>query len=83
MLKHHSCLKLLFIQLTCQAHLKRVHEKKKTGLVYWKPTCNSDGTYSTTEKNVSFKEIFNYTTAYPLLFTIQHFKVIKNRTRIC
>jgi len=37
-------------KLTCQAHIKKVYEKKKTGLVYWKPICNSDGTYSTTEK---------------------------------
>ena len=57
MFKYHSCLEILFIQLTCQAHIKKVYEKKKTGLVYWKPICNSDGTYSTTEKIVSFNRI--------------------------
>ena len=74
MFKYHSCLEILFIQLTCQAHIKKVYEKKKTGLVYWKPICNSDGTYSTTDKNVSF----NCITAFKMLFATLSLKVLKN-----
>ena len=74
MFKYHSCLEILFIQLTCQAHIKKVYEKKKTGLVYWKPICNRDGTYSTTDKNVSFYFI----TAFKMLFATLSLKVLKN-----
>jgi len=37
-------------KLPCQAHLKKVNEKNKTGFIYWKPFCNADGSYSTSEK---------------------------------
>ena len=84
MFKYHSCLEILFIQLTCQAHIKKVYEKKKTGLVYWKPICNSDGTYSTTDKNVSFNRILNNVAYFQLLLLHNDlkFKKVLIHTRI-